>query len=70
MTYEFKSNLFIDEFKKLPKEKRVLHHHPKMLGIEINVETQTVIFSFQTEINKETLVKIIYHFKYSTYELR
>lgn len=68
--YKFTSNLYIDEFKKQPKEQRVLNHHNNMLNLNIDTKTQVVTFEYPSEISQELMIKIIYHFKYSTYEIR
>jgi hypothetical protein len=69
VTYIFESNYFIGEFKAPLKENRIKFFFPFLKTISINCNTQLVSVTFPLELTDEEIIKLIYHFQYTTYEI-
>ena len=69
VTYIFESNYFIDEFKAPLKENRLKYFFPYLKTISIDHTTQIVSVTFPLKLTDDEIIKLIYHFKYSTYEI-
>jgi hypothetical protein len=67
--YTFKSNYIIDAYKAPMLEGRMLNRYSEIFSIEINAETQIIIFTTPTIEGRFFLGEFVQHFKYSGYEI-
>ena len=69
ITYSFKSNYLIDEYKAPMLEKRFLGRYSELIDISIVYDTQIISFKILNKDSKVFLEKFVTHFKYNGYEI-
>ena len=67
--YSFISNYYIDDYKAPMLAGRMLDRYSEIIEIEIDSQTQTIVFKTLTNGSTIFLDKIVKHFKYSGYEI-
>lgn len=67
--YTFLSNYYIDEYKAPMLAGRLLNRYPEIIEIDIDSQTQTIVFKTLTVGSVIFLEEFVKHFKYSGYEI-
>ena len=67
--FTFISNYYIDAYKAPMLEGRMINRYSEIIDIQINAETQTIVFKTLTVGSNIFLEKFVKHFKYSGYEI-
>tara|TARA_B100000809_G_C14935999_1_gene458638 strand:- start:504 stop:836 length:333 start_codon:yes stop_codon:yes gene_type:complete len=67
--YTFISNYYIDDYKAPLLRGRILDRYSEVIDIEIDSQTQLIIFKTLTIRSSILLEKIVKHFKYISYEV-
>lgn len=69
ITYAFKSNYLIEEYKAPMLEKRLLGRYSELIEINISYNTQIISFKILSNDSELFLENFVKHFRYNGYEI-